>query len=351
MVGVDQTVNRERLAKFVEWHARGTAHDLLLRTKPLRGGLVSESVLHVSARFRDPSGKPKATNFVVKRLDAESAREAAIYHALSSSAAARLAPELLGVEHEHGAHEADPRLALYLEAIVAGKRWPWGDVSHAARVLEGLAELHEPGACTALERSVTDWDYEAELQERALLALDEAKRFAKETSDREMRGSVCALQRLVDVLPEARKRLMTEGPLPSTVLHGDVHPGNVLVRKRRGRDEPVLLDWGRARIGSPLEDVSSWLQSLGFWEPEVKRKHDSLLGAYLAARGLPSQPSRELRDAYWLAAASNYLAGALRYHLEVAASPDFSESRRASALAAARDCLRVVRRADACVRR
>jgi hypothetical protein len=126
-------------------------------------------------------------------------------------------------------------------------------------------------------------------------------------------------------------------------------------RPRRGRraregaaERVVLLDWGRARVGSPLEDVASWLQSLGFWEPEARRRHDTLLRRYLVARGLPRHLGPEVRDAYWLAAASNGLAGALRYHLAVIdgwSQP--TAARRAHSVRAAADWLRVIRRADA----
>src|SRR5690606_30955587 len=123
-------------------------------------------------------------------------------------------------------------------------------------------------------------------------------------------------------------------PLGSSFIHGDVHPGNVLVRARAGGAQPVLIDWGRARLGSPLEDVSSWLCSLGYWEPEARRRHDSLFRAYLSARGLGGPLSFDLRAAYWLASASNAFAGALRYHLALATTASTSLQRDAAIHAA-----------------
>jgi hypothetical protein len=111
--------------------------------------------------------------------------------------------------------------------------------------------------------------------------------------------------------------------------------------------QPVLLDWGRARRGSPLEDVSSWLRSLCHWEPAAMRRHDTLLCRYLSARGWTGGLGRGLRDAYWLAGASNALSGALLHHLSVleaaAGTPAWPK-----ALHAAHDWLRAIRRADAC---
>lgn len=108
----------------------------------------------------------------------------------------------------------------------------------------------------------------------------------------------------------------------------------------------MLIDWGRARIASPLEDVSSWLQSLGFWELEARRRHDTLLAAYLSSHGLDRRLSSDFRTAYWLAGASNALAGALRYHLWVADSAAEHPAREA-AMRAVKDWLRVIRRAAA----
>jgi hypothetical protein len=57
------------------------------------------------------------------------------------------------------------------------------------------------------------------------------------------------------------------------------------------------------------------VESLGGWEHEVRRRHDTLLRQYLVARGLPSALERTLRDAFWLASVSNSLSGALCFHL------------------------------------
>jgi len=112
----------------------------------------------------------------------------------------------------------------------------------------------------------------------------------------------------------------------------------------------VLLDWGRARFGSPLEDVSSWLQSVGYWEPEVRRRHDTLLRSYLRARDLSDHLSPELRELYWMAAACNAMSGALRYHLAVMLDSTRSGEERSGAFCALQDSLRIIRRADICWR-
>jgi aminoglycoside phosphotransferase (APT) family kinase protein len=108
------------------------------------------------------------------------------------------------------------------------------------------------------------------------------------------------------------RRQLLEAPV---IVHGDMHPGNVLLRRQGRKLVPVFLDWVRVRLGSPMEDVSSWLQSLGYWEPDARRRHDTLLKRYLEASGRGSTLSSSVREHYGLAGASNALAGALRYHL------------------------------------
>jgi aminoglycoside phosphotransferase (APT) family kinase protein len=192
------------------------------------------------------------------------------------------------------------------------------------------------------------WDYEGELAQRATLTLALFDHAASQTAFAELRRYQSPLRRLVEALPAVRRDLLSAPQFGSSVLHGDVHSRNVVLRARAGAEEPVLLDWGRARIGSPLEDVSSWLQSLGCWEYEVRRRHDTLLQLYMGGRGMAPNLVRAVRDAYWLAAACNTLSGALEYQLAVALDTKRrSANERAGALTLARRHLRVIRRADA----
>jgi Ser/Thr protein kinase RdoA (MazF antagonist) len=125
-----------------------------------------------------------------------------------------------------------------------------------------------------------------------------------------------------------------------------VHPGNVLIRATPPR-QVTLIDWSRARVGSPLEDVSSWLHSLGCWEPRARQRHDSLLRAYLEARRIPQRLETTLRRDYWFASASNGLAGAIRYHLCIAGDQGRPDELRQSSRRLVREWERVIRRAAA----
>jgi hypothetical protein len=324
--------------------------DVDLEVEPLRGGLEAASVVRVVARATraaGAAGRGRTLTFVAKRLDGAQRREAATYADLLERYVPGAAPRLLGVDAV-----SETTTYLYLEYARAARAWPWREVEHAALVLDCLATVHTTLPPDVFSVSAALWAYDAELHASAAATLDVFERVAAHESLAVLRGGRMALRRMVAALPAVRRQLLAAAPLGTAVLHGDAHSGNAIVRAQQGTSGAVLLDWGRARLGSPLEDVSSWLQSLGYWEPVARQRHDTLLRRYLAARGLPAVLGGEMRDAYWLAGACNVLAGALRYHLVVADGWGFAPSRsRAEAACAAYDHLRVLRRADAVWRR
>lgn len=334
-------IGENRLAAFVA-RCWGEPRGLKLEVRPLRGGLESAGVAEVRARFSDDRDRPRYSGFVVKRLEGKPAREADVYQRLVSPLGGGIAPALLGIEREGPA-----RCLLFLERVRPVRRWPWREEEAARRLLGRLAHLHATAAPVQAREVLSDWDYESEVAERTRQAADVLEALPRDEGFLRLRSGLGPLRRIEEALPELRRQLLAFAPHGTAAIHGDAHPGNVLVRSG---DRPVLLDWGRARLGSPLEDVSSWLQSLGYWEPAAKRRHDTLLAGYLAARGLPARAGRELRDAYWLAGASNALSGALLVHLRAAVGAPAGSRQRAAAVQAAGDALRVIRRAAACWR-
>jgi hypothetical protein len=340
-MGMGWQAHRAGLVNFIVRTRGESARAPRLTVRPLRGGLCS-TVLLVSARWSAARGTEQRFSFVVKLLEGGAAREVDIYRMLAGSGAAGLCPKLLDVERL-----GCDRVLLYLERISPIRRWPWRDTEHAGQVLDRAARLHgsiSPSSALA-SGARTALVHEAELRASAEETLEFAAGLPRQEPFTAVLRCLPALRRIVSALPALRRQLLDFGPPGRAIIHGDLHPGNVLVRARGGQ-APVLLDWGRARVGSPLEDVCSWLQSLGCWEPEVGRRHDTLLARYLAARGLPGELRRALRDAYWLAGASNALAGALRYQL--CRTRDAVGRQRATAARCAGEWMRIIRRADAC---
>lgn len=75
--------------------------------------------------------------------------------------------------------------------------------------------------------------------------------------------------------------------IPATLVHGDVHGGNVLVGEKGSR----LIDWGSARVGSAMLDLMNSPDPDG-----------AVLAAYRTVRsalGVPLSPVEEVTGALW----------------------------------------------------
>lgn len=313
---------------------------LQVERRPLRGGLEAADVERLSLRYVDAAGRERRRAVVSKRLIGATVREATVYERFVAGHAGEFAPHLHAVDRP-GPGEA----VLYLEALHPVSTWPWQERAAAQSVLDRAAQLHASIVDRDALTTLTAWDYDAELQHMAALTLDFLEQVRRQPALWSFGGARRWTGQVVSGLPALRRQLLAFEPFGTVVIHGDLHPGNVVLRERDGSAEPVLLDWGRARIGSPLEDVSCWLQSLGAWEPEARRRHDTLLVGYLSAHGIEPRLDRELRAAYWLAGASNALAGALLYHLSVLLDPSLPSATRSNAAYSARQWVRVLRRA------
>jgi hypothetical protein len=315
---------------------------LRLERRPLRGGLQAATVDHITARYQASTGRARQARLVIKRLQGTTAREATMYQHVVAGHADQISPRLYAVERP-----VPGEAVLYLEALRPVNRWPWRAQGAIESVLARAATLHARVPDTRALLALREWDYEAELQGSAAVTLERLEQLRWQPGLWVFGGALRWARRVVGALATLRRQLLGFPPLGSSIIHGDLHPGNVVLRQRAGGRQPVLLDWGRARIGSPLEDVSCWLQSLGAWEPEARRRHDTLFTAYLSARGLVPKLNTELRAAYWLAGASNALSGALAYHLSVLLDEQQPGVIRAGAAYSAREWVRVLRRADA----
>lgn len=331
----DETVQRA-----VEQAAGESPRRWSATATPVRGGLEAAAVARVVVRYRSASGRARQVRFVVKELEPGKGRERRIYESVIDRHAPGFAPRLFATEELEGGGAL-----LLLEAITPFSAWPWREERHATAVLERAAELHASTSSAADARAALgDWDYDAELAGSAVATLEVAERLRRQPGLEFVDRALPAIRRRALALASGRREVGDS--FPSAVLHGDLHPGNVLLPRRAG-GAPVLLDWGRARVGSPLEDVSSWLHSLVSFEPEARRRHDTWLRAYLVARGARDRIDSAVRESLWIAGASNALAGALRYQLLVAAS-DAPARARTDACRAAYDWCRIIRRADAC---
>lgn len=322
-------------------HAGVAPAALSLEGIPLRGGTESAAVVLVTARGQDRAGRARSVRAVAKQLRGRALRERAVYESVLPRASRRVAPKLLGATLGEGGSAW-----LFLEAIRKAEAWPWRHMAAGDALLRRLAEWHRSAAARG-GGNLPDWNYGAELQESALATCGLLAACRHDPDLAPLSRAARQVERLALALPRLRAALLAEQPFGTRLIHGDVHSGNAMLARRGKGAEPVLIDWGRARPGSPLEDVSAWLQSLRFWEPEVERRHDSLLKIYLSGLGQPQLLTPEIRGAYWMAAACNAFSGAVLHHVSVAADRRQAAGTRAQAFGAARNWVRVLRRAHA----
>ncbi|MHA7986095.1 phosphotransferase family protein [Rathayibacter sp. CAU 1779] len=147
---------------------------------------------------------------------------------LVRAAAPALAPELFA---------ADDRGRMLL-ADVPGADGHGADAATRIRV----AQLFHP--VQARYAGEADELLAAGLPDRRL----EAERFVEVA--RFWSESVDGIRALIDALPARLERVAACG-LPDTLVHGDLHAGNV----RFGGPEPVIIDWGDASLSHPAYDI------------------------------------------------------------------------------------------------
>ena len=323
---------RAQIEAFIakRWHI--PAEQLRVSVESLLGGLESAVGRAILSAPQSHDSVPQ--RMIVKEMRGRAAREAEVYEMLWRDLEHPPAARVFGSSGDEDARY------LFLEDVETADSWPWRDTALSAAVCRALARLHDS---TTHSSQVECWNYEAELASSARDTLAMAGSGRRADGTRVWRA--CGeLKRVVDALPVFRSRLLNAG---TALIHGDVHPGNVMIRPNESSIDVTLIDWSRTRVGSPLEDVASWLHSLGCWEPEARRRHDTLLRTYLASRSVPQPITAELRKHYWFASASNGLAGAIRYHIAVLCDAASGEVARFDSQQALHAWERVIRRAAA----
>lgn len=306
----------------------------------LAGGLESGDAIQWTARYRDGDGRHRKQTHVFKELRGRAVREAAVYQRLATRHAAGASPRVLGVEH------AGPdRALLWLQALRRTCAWPWKDPTHGRALLGRLASFHRQSRADASE--MPPWDFESEFEVMAEATAEAVERCGFDDELRFIAEDAPAVRHLALSARTLRQEVLSGAGLAVGPIHGDVHPGNAIVCRRGRGAEALLLDWGRARIGSPLEDVASWLQSLGARDEATRTTREDLLAHYLGELGRDRKVTPSLRAAYWIAAASNALSGALLHHVCMAETERPWSARRAAEARIAGDWASSIRSAAA----
>ena len=201
--------------------------------RPLAGGAVARRVERVTLHLTD-GGEP----LELVRKDAPGLEIAGLRAAQAIRRAGGAIPELVACGD-----------GWLITTLAPGSALDWGDAV-PANLFDTLAELHArylgdaslPGV---IPRVTADWFrglclgwVEPRLREHAGRHPAETMRRA-----RALVGRAARLPAVAAVLAE----------LPATLVHGDVHPGNVLVEA----GQATLIDWGNSRVGPTALDLAN----------------------------------------------------------------------------------------------
>ena len=172
--------------------------ELSLDVQLLRGGLEA-AVARVRAYHVGQATPAHVMTFVVKRLEGDQRREAAIYETVLPQAGTTVTPRLLEVE------SIGPGACyLYLEWVPPWRIWPWADTALTGLVLDQLTALHAARPTPVAVGTLARWDYEADLLQSAQTTLDVFEQTDRQEYFTDMPWAYPALRRIVASLAVLR---------------------------------------------------------------------------------------------------------------------------------------------------
>ena len=281
----------QSLASILACHAAGLESGTVqieeITTVPLKGGYLSKAVDRLDLKLVT-SGQPGITaSFVRKACLAAEIRSLEVVSAVSGASAL---PEVIA-SWSSMKRPNDPEANGFVSPFYPGGPLTFDDTIPEA-VLVTLARIHAECSQTAAFgwAWVFDAAHFAQTLENALSALSSSDRFRATTADH-----IKWLKRLERV---GNSDLLCDAShdLPKTIVHGDMHPGNVVLR---ADGSPVVIDWGNACIAPPMLDLAN---IIAIESPQWR----TYLSAYSAAGGTIDEVT--LRRAYWWARAATGLA-------------------------------------------
>jgi len=254
---------------------------IALNVSSLEGGYTSAAVYKVNLEFRLNGSETRRLPVVLKHT---SQSEVDVMRALNDVPGTEALPRL--IDHGQIANPSDDNQTDWFVApFYEGQSLGFDDEVPQV-VIESLVRLH---AYFMPRNEQLEWmpnfDFDAfrGLVGWVLDRLDEAN--ARQADQRMMK-----VRQALQMVQESPLIRAAFERLPATLIHGDVHGGNIL---RLANGSSMLIDWGNARLAPAMFDLANmvdidsenWQHYLATWEEvtgDVLDEDLARLGYYLA---------------------------------------------------------------------
>lgn len=278
-----QRCRQDRLADIAQGRLPEPARLTGVCTVELQGGYISRGVFRHDLLFQEASGGEHRVALVEKLA---AAAEVRTMLALAQISDAPGLPTLLAYDPGFAAHDT----TWFLTPFYDGPVLNWGEEVPEV-VLASLAKLH----ARFLSRvDMLDWLPRVDAGFFTTL-YQNARAAAQAAAERDpalMEAAAQLTQLEWDGLSTLTAALAR---LPLTLVHGDVHPGNIIRNTTGGG---TLIDWGTARLAPAGLDLANVV-------PLGSAGWASYLAAFAAASGQPVDADRATCGYHWATAMVN----------------------------------------------
>ena len=234
------------LIQFEEQRCSATLTLASVNTAVMKDGYAAKALHRLDCRFRRSDGQEHTTAFVQKFCKASEVR---MVQELAANFSTPTLPQIVDAERCDDRPE-DPTTNWFIYPFYEGRTLTFNEPV-PDDVMTTLAVIHAQYADVAKYVDWT-WTFDASHLEKthheAVEALATAETFHQTVPDhQEWQARLAALGRS-SVLREAT------GSLPTTLTHGDMHPGNIIMTVD---DRRIIIDWGNVCLAPPFLDLAN----------------------------------------------------------------------------------------------
>ena len=237
----------DNILRYIEDVSGRGARVAAIDQKPMKAGYSSRTIRRYDLAIEDAGGRKSEIAIVAKHCVASEVRMIEWLQTLSMGPAV---PEIIDSAFST-AEPAALEQNWFVSPFFSGRDLTFED-SVPGALSEALGRLHAKGSSPTVDWT---WTFNAshfrKTFNEAVNGLHMARLFRQTVPDyREWyeRLESAGESHLLDDLTDA---------MPKVLVHGDMHPGNVIMREKA---QPVLIDWGNVSIAPPMLDLANMFQ-------------------------------------------------------------------------------------------